>query len=141
MITVYFHENADDALFRYAIIIAKSGGRWVFCRHKERVTFENPGGHREPNEDIDQTARRELWEETGAKRYSIERICPYSVDDGKEESFGMLYFAEIFEFDELPESEIAQIGLFEELPSEEKWTYPLIQPHLLKKAEEWIKNK
>jgi len=38
----------------------------VFCKHKDRDTFEFPGGHREKDEKIEETAKRELWEETGA---------------------------------------------------------------------------
>lgn len=30
MIKVYFHETVDDALFKYAVIIAKSNNKWVF---------------------------------------------------------------------------------------------------------------
>ena len=136
MIKVYFHDEADDALFKYAVIIAKSNEKWVFCRHRDRTTYENPGGHREHNEDIDQTARRELWEETGAEKYTINRICPYSVDDGTETTYGMLYFANIEKFGELPETEIAEIKLFDEKPG--NWTYPKIQPYLVNKAEEWL---
>ena len=28
-------------------------GKWVFCRHKERNTWEIPGGHREMGEAIE----------------------------------------------------------------------------------------
>ena len=35
-------------------------GKWVFCKHKERDTFEVHGGHREFGEDIIETAKREL---------------------------------------------------------------------------------
>lgn len=49
-----------------------------------------------------------------------------------QETFGMLYYAEIFRFGEKPESEIEEVRLFPELPSE--WTYPLIQPELIKRV-------
>lgn len=35
------------------------------------------GGHREPGETIEETARRELYEETGALRYTIEPLGTY----------------------------------------------------------------
>lgn len=43
---VKFYENIDDSLLKFAVIVSKSGGKWVFCKHKERDTYEIPGGHR-----------------------------------------------------------------------------------------------
>ncbi len=45
------------------------------------------------------TAKRELYEETGALEFDIELVCVYSVTapdnfDGSE-SFGMLFFADV----------------------------------------------
>lgn len=45
---VRFYDRVDDALLKYAVVIAKHQGKWVFCRHRERDTLEIPGGHREP---------------------------------------------------------------------------------------------
>lgn len=134
---VKFYELVDDSLLKFAVIIAKSNGKWVFCKHKERETYECPGGHREAGEDIDYTARRELYEETGAADYTIEPICIYSViapdNFNGEESFGKLYFADITAFESELHSEIEKIELFDELP--DKWTYPQIQPLLIKEYE------
>lgn len=134
--TVRFYDNIDDALLKFAVIIARSGGKWVFCKHKKRETFEVPGGHREDGEAILDTAKRELYEETGAVEYSLEPVCIYSVTSpelfGGEEIFGALYFAEIKEFESELHSEMERIFLFDELP--EKWTYPLIQPRLIEEA-------
>lgn len=76
---VKFYNIADDEKLKFAVIIARSGGRWVFCRHKERSTLEIPGGHREPGETVAQTAERELREETGAEEFTLKRVCVYSV--------------------------------------------------------------
>ncbi|MBP8855713.1 MAG: NUDIX domain-containing protein [Oscillospiraceae bacterium] len=136
MVDVNFYECAKDALFKFAVIVSKHNGKWVFCKHKERNTYEFPGGHREQNEPIYETAKRELWEETGAIKYHLEPICVYSVKKDAEETFGMLYFADIIEFENLPPLEMEKIELFDELPTQ--WTYPLIQPLLL---EQIIKRK
>ena len=72
---VKFYDSITDELLKFAVIISKSNGKWVFCKHKERDTFEVPGGHREENESIDETARRELYEETGATQFVI---TPYN---------------------------------------------------------------
>ena len=66
MLEVKFYDTVDDSLLKFAVIISQSNGKWVFCKHKERDTYEAPGGHREVGEDILETAKRELQEETGA---------------------------------------------------------------------------
>lgn len=133
---VNFYEEVDDALLRFAVIIAKTDGKYVFCKHRLRDTLEVPGGHREPGEVIFDTARRELYEETGAIEFDIVPICVYSVEaknnfDGKE-SFGMLYFAEIRAFEQELHSEIEQIIITDDMPT--NWTYPDIQPRLMEEA-------
>ena len=138
MLTVQFYDAVEDALLKFAVIIARSQGKWVFCKHKERDTFELPGGHREPGETILDTAKRELQEETGALQYTLTPVCVYSVTDKNrvnetgEETFGMLYLAEISEFAAELHSEMEAITLLTELP--QNWTYPLIQPKLMEEA-------
>lgn len=139
MLKVNFYEHIDDSLLKFAVIVSKSNGKWVFCKHRERTTYECPGGHRELNEDIITTAKRELYEETGAVTYTLEEVCVYSFFNGINESFGMLFYADITEFGQLPESEIERIELFDQLP--DKWTYPDIQPMLLDKINSFIKSK
>ncbi len=138
MTEVKFYDTVEDALLKFAVIISKSNGKWVFCKHKERNTFEVPGGHRENMEDIFDTAKRELYEETGATEFTIKPICVYSVTTDKnfngKETFGMLYYAEITDFEKELHSEIERIILTDDLV--DNWTYPEIQPKLLQKAKE-----
>ena len=131
---VRFYDAAEDSLVKFAVIIARTNGKWVLCKHRERSTLEIPGGHREEGETVGQTAVRELKEETGAVEFSIRPVCVYSVvRDDAEESFGGLYTAEISSFEEELHSEIEKIVVLEELP-EENWTYPEIQPYLVEEA-------
>ena len=136
-IKVNFYESVEDENLKFAVIISKLDGKWVFCKHKERDTYEVPGGHREVGEDILSTAKRELYEETGALDFEIKPICVYSVtrtdDDCETETFGMLYFADIKRFEGELHSEIEKIIITDKLP--ENWTYPLIQPFLIEHAE------
>lgn len=142
MTKVKFYEKVNDELLKFAVIIAKSQNKYVFCKHRHRDTWEVPGGHREqfPDgrwENIMDTAKRELYEETGALEFDIKPVCVYSVTapdnfDGRE-TFGMLFYADIRRFDTELHSEIEKITIMEDLP--ERWTYPEIQPKLLKEAE------
>lgn len=138
-VEVNFYEQVEDELLKFAVIISKTGDKWVFCKHKERDTYEVPGGHREMGETILETAKRELKEETGAIDFDIKPVCVYSVK-GKtrvnekidDESFGMLFVADIVSFEKELHSEIERILITDHLV--DNWTYPLIQPKLLEEA-------
>ncbi len=136
MVEVKFYDDVDDSLLKFAVIIAKTDGKWVFCKHKDRDTFEVPGGHRESGEDILDTAKRELYEETGAIEYNLRPVCVYSVTapdnfDGNE-TFGLLCYADITLFENELHSEIEKTIITDKLA--ENWTYPLIQPKLIEEA-------
>lgn len=135
---VNFYDDADDSLLKFAVVAAEYRGKWVFCRHKDRDTYEVPGGHREQGESILQTAERELYEETGAVRYNIRPVCSYSVKDS-EETFGMLYHASIDGFSKLPSLEIESVEFFDSLPG--KLTYPDIQPYLYYRVKKLVKGR
>ena len=139
MVEVNFYNQIDDERLKFAVIIARTNGKWVFCKHKERDTYEIPGGHREEKEDIIETAKRELREETGAIDFVIHPICVYSVKEKTEideeygdETFGMLFIAEIDSFEKELHSEIEKVIITECLV--DSWTYPLIQPRLIEEA-------
>lgn len=137
MTKVQFYDRADDRKLKFAVIVTKTNGHWVFCKHKDRNTLEVPGGHREPGEDILATAKRELYEETGAVDFSIEPVCVYSVTasgnfDGQE-TFGMLFYADVKAFEKELHSEIERIVIQDDLPK--AWTYPEIQPLLMQEVQ------
>ncbi len=131
MLHIKFYESVEDSLLTFACVVARHRGRWVLCKHRQRDTYECPGGRRESGEAILETARRELWEETGALRYSLEVCGVYSVTIGDVETFGLLCFADIAAFGPLPAMEIERVEFFETLP--QNWTYPEIQPKLIEK--------
>ncbi len=118
-----------DHLLTYVVMITQYREQWLLVRHRERITWEIPGGHIEPGEAADDAARRELYEETGAAKYHIAPICDYSVTMDGVTKHGRLYTASIETLGALPESEIAETKCFEVLP--ENLTYPDIQPALL----------
>ena len=133
MLTVQFHDHAPDNLLRFAVILARYQGRYIFCQHRDRDTLEMPGGHREPGEAILDTARRELQEETGASAFTLSPVCYYSVTGPTRaqpeggQSYGLLCLADVTALGEI-HSEIARIVLMSTLP--DHMTYPEIQPAL-----------
>ena len=136
-VSIKLYETIDETLPKFAVIVAKSNGNWVFCKHRERDTYESPGGRREAGESIMETAHRELYEETGAIEYDLKPVCYYSVTipgvfDGKE-TFGLLCYADITEFEKELHCEIEQVIITDELP--DKWTYPSTQRFLLNELE------
>ena len=136
MTRVQFYDQIDDQKLRFAVIVTKTNGHWVFCKHRERDTLEVHGGHREPGEDILAAAKRELYEETGAVDFSIEPVCVYSVTaswsfDGQE-TLGMLFYADVKALEKELHSEIERIVIQDDLPT--AWTYPEIQPLLMQEA-------
>lgn len=132
-----FYDEVEDEKLKFAVIVATYQNQWILCKHKLRTTYELPGGHRENDETILETAKRELQEETGATQFVIQPVCAYSVlgktrvNATGNESFGMLYYAKIETLEEL-HAEIESIALFDEFPL--NLTYPLIQPYLLKEV-------
>lgn len=134
----YDLENIEDCNLKFAVIAAQFNGKWIFVKHKERTTWEIPGGHWEAGENINDTASRELFEETGAKDFELYPICIYSVERDGEESFGQLFYAKIKLLGELPDSEIGEVKLFDEIP--DNLTYPLIYPSLFKRTKEFLNN-
>lgn len=136
---VEFYEQNDTMELKFAVIPAKYKGQWVFCKHKDRDTYECPGGHHEKGEVILETAKRELYEETGAISFRLYQIGVYGVTADGETTYGMLCFADILELGELPQMEIEEVRLFEKLP--EHWTYPSIQPILMKRVKEFLSSK
>lgn len=91
-------------------------------------------------ESIFEAAERELREETGALDFRLVPVCVYSVKgkntvnrSDEDETFGMLFYADIHAFENELHSEIEKIIITEELIN--NWTYPLIQPKLIEEVE------
>lgn len=121
MVTEYPVGWLDDIAF--VGIYTRYQGKWVYCWHKHRESWEHPGGHVEPGETPMQAAKRELYEETGIKDCRIIPMWDYEYiwEGGKGRNNGRFFYAEVNSFGELPESEMAKIELFDTVP--DNYTY------------------
>lgn len=140
MILIEFYDDkniVDEDKIKFAVITAFYKDKMILVRHKDRTSWEIPGGHKEEFETSEETAKRELYEETGAKTFDIDWVCTYSVNRNGNKSYGQLYIADIKELGELPKLEIEEIKMFDDLPS--NLTYPSIQPDLYKKVKNILK--
>ena len=110
-------------------IMALYKGKWIFCKHKSRDIWENPGGHIDEGETPLEAAKRELYEETGAINFDIEPLCDYYMNGEITGRYfkgnGQVYFAVVHTLGELPSgSEMELIDFFDLLP--DKLTYPML---------------
>lgn len=118
---------------RFVVIFARMHGRWIYTRHKQRSTWETAGGHIEVGETPYAAAKRELYEETGALDFELVAAFDYTVHSDRGPSQGRVFLAEVSRLGNLPESEMAEVGLFDSVP--QTLTYPQILPVLYRQLQ------
>lgn len=111
-ITWYELNEIENEKLKYVVVISKYRNELILIRNKNHDIWELPGGKIEQGELIMRAASRELYEETGAVVFEISPIAIYSMND----SFGMVFYAEVEELVELPKYEIAEVILKKLLP-------------------------
>ena len=117
-IEIFGNEEFDNSKLKYAIIFSKYKSKCIYVKHKERSGWVVLSGYREENENIFDTAKRELYEETGAMSFSIEPLFYYSIESNEEKNYGKVFYARVEELGILPNFEIERIDFFENQPSD-----------------------
>lgn len=124
--------------YKYTVICANYKGKWILSKHKKRNTWETQGGHIEPGETPLEAAKRELFEESGIRDADVYPVCDYWGFNPFRCSNGMVFLAVVHSIGELPESEMQEIGMFDELP--DNLTYPQTSPVLYREAEKMLRS-
>lgn len=92
MISVDFYDSnlIEEDKIDFVVIVAFYDNKLIVVGHKDRETWEIPGGHKEEYESSEEAAKRELFEETGAKLYDLKCICTYAVNRNSMDNFILL---------------------------------------------------
>ncbi|MBW9173411.1 NUDIX hydrolase [Clostridium estertheticum] len=122
--------------YKYVVILSKYQEKILLSRHKKRSTWETQGGHIEKGETPLEAAKRELFEESGAVKFSILPVFDYWAGDDKFWANGMVFMAEITELSDIPDSEMKEVRTFFNLP--DSLTYPEITPVLFNNAKKFF---
>lgn len=124
--------------YKYTVICSSYNGKWILSKHRNRDTWETQGGHIEAGETPLEAAKRELYEESGIRDAEIYPVCDYLGYNHLRSANGMVFLAIVHSIGELPESEMQEIGIFDELP--DNLTYPRTSPVLYREAEKLLKR-
>ena len=124
--------------YKYVVVLSEYQDKILLSRHTKRTTWETQGGKIEPGETPLMAAKRELYEESGAVDFKIAPLCDYWAGEvqTKEEGNGRVFLAKVKKLSAMPESEMAEVRTFDELP--EKLTYPAITPTLFERKKQGI---
>ncbi len=125
--------------YKYVAVCTFYNGKYVLSKHKIRSTWETQGGHIEENEMPIDTARRELFEESGITDAEIYPVCDYYGYNSERHSNSVVFVALAHSMGELPKFEMKEVGIFDSLPDE--LTYPHVTPVFFEEAKKFCKNK
>lgn len=124
--------------YKYVVVCSFLEGKILLSRHKKRATWETQGGHIEAGETAEEAVRRELYEESGAAEYDMKPLCDCWAGDETDgtSANGAVFVADIRKLGPMPESEMAEVKLFDTLP--DNLSYPQITPVLFAQVKERI---
>jgi 8-oxo-dGTP diphosphatase len=90
------------------LVFIKEDTKWLMVRNKFR-SWEFPGGHKEGNEDVFETAKREAFEEAGVEIKNLKYVGYYRLQSGHTT---LVVLAEVERLHDIPEEFETEERLF-----------------------------
>lgn len=122
--------------YKYTVICSYYKDKWVLSRHQKRDTYETQGGLIEEGETPLESAKRELYEESGITDATIYPVCDYCGYNHISSANGQVFLAIVHSLGDLPQKEMSGIKLFKKLP--ENLTYPNVSPHFYTESDKLL---
>lgn len=91
--------NIMPESYKSVLVFIKEDNKWLMVKNKFR-SWEFPGGHKEENETIFVTAKREAFEEAGVEIMNIVYVGYYRLASGHTT---LIVTAEVEKFHDIPE--------------------------------------
>lgn len=89
-----FTKNAFEEKAKHVFVICQYRDAWLLTKHKNRG-LEFPGGKVEAGESLEDAARREVFEETGATLMGIKQFAEYRVTSERDSFVKAVFWGEI----------------------------------------------
>lgn len=89
-----FSKNTFEEKAKHVFVICQYRDAWLLTKHKSRG-LEFPGGKVEAGESLEDAARREVFEETGAILKEIKQFAEYRVTSDKESFVKVIFWGKV----------------------------------------------
>lgn len=97
-VTFSFSKNAFEKEAKHVLVLCQYEEGWLLTNHKTRG-LEFPGGKLEQGETLEEAARREVYEETGAILGELHTIGEYKVTDSIGGFVKAVFFGKVIKMD------------------------------------------
>ncbi len=94
-----FSPYAFEEEAKHVLVICQYGEEWLLTNHKERG-LEFPGGKMESGETLEEAARREAFEETGAILGELKFIAEYKFTDPMRSFVKAVFWGKVIQVEE-----------------------------------------